>query len=85
MFENIDDRKSILHVDGHEEPRHHREMERHVTFVAGAEVRHRILGPLVGFGEQHAIFVLLVDMPAELFQKSVSLGKILAVGFLALV
>ena len=60
-------------------------VERHVAFVAVAEVGHRVLGPLVGLGEQHAVAVLGVELAAQLLQEGVGLGQVLAVGALALV
>ena len=41
-------------LDGHEKPRHQREVKCHVAFVALAEIGHRILRPLVGFAQQDA-------------------------------
>ena len=67
LVENIDDGKPVFHVHGHKNARHHREVKRHVTFVAGAEIGDRLFRPLVGFGEKHAIAKFLVDMPAQLF------------------
>ncbi len=68
----------------HEEPRHHREMERHVALVAVAEVGDCVLGPLVRLGQQHAILPARVDVGAQLLQERVRLGQVLAVGALAL-
>ena len=59
-------------------------MEVHVAFVAVAEVGDRVLGPLVGLGQQHAIRVVVVDVLAHLAQELVSLGQVLAVGAFAL-
>ncbi len=67
LAENIDDRKAIFHVHRHKNARHQRKMKRHVAFVAGAEIAHRFLRPLVGFREQHAIAMSRVHVPAQVF------------------
>ncbi len=84
LRQDVDDREPVLHADRHEQSRHEREMECHVALVTLAEVGDRILGPLVGLGEQHAIGVVRIDMPAHLFEELVGLGQVLAVGALAL-
>ncbi len=60
-------------------------MKRHVTFVAVAEIRDGIFRPLIGFGQQHAVAIFLVDVLAQLAQRLVRLRQVLAVGALALV
>ena len=50
---DVMDREPVLLMQRHEQPRHQREMERHVAFVALAEVGDRVLGPLVGLGQEH--------------------------------
>ena len=55
LLEDVDDREAVLHPDRHEHPRHDREVEGHVAFVAVAEVRDRVLRPLVRLGEQHPV------------------------------
>ena len=57
--EDVDDRKAVLHVQRHEQPRHQRKMKRHVAFVAVAEIRDRVFRPLIRFREQHAVRVML--------------------------
>ena len=79
LLHDVDDGQPILHPDGHEHPRHDREVERHVAFVAGAEVSRRILGPLVRLGQQHAVAVALVHMAAQIAQEGMRLGQVLAV------
>ena len=37
-------------------------MKGHVAFVAVAEVGDRVLGPLIGLGQQHAVLETLVDV-----------------------
>ena len=49
--------RRVLAADRHEEPRHDRELERHVALVAVAEVVDDVLRPLVRLGEQHAVGV----------------------------
>ncbi len=85
LLEDIQDRKAVLHVDAHEQPRHDRKMERRVALVAVAEIRDGVLRPLVGFGQQHPSGKSLVDVLPELFQKRVRLRQIFAVGAFALV
>ena len=85
LRDDVDDREAVLHADRHEQARHQRKVEGHVALVAGAEVGDRVLGPLVGLGEQHAVRVPLVDVPPEFLQKRVRLGKVLARRAVALV
>ena len=66
LLEDVDDRKAVFHVHGHEQPRHHREMKGHVAFVAVAEICDRIFGPLIRLGQQHAIRDIFVDVAAQL-------------------
>jgi hypothetical protein len=58
-------------------------VEGHVALVALAEVGDGVLGPLVGLGQQHAIGVVGVDMPAHLLEELVRLRQVLAIGALA--
>ena len=62
-------------------------MIRHVAFVAPAlaEIRHRILRPLIRFRQQHPVLILLVHMRAQPLQEGVRLRQVLAVGALLLV
>ncbi len=85
LFQNIDDRKAVFHVDRHEQARHHGEVEGHVALVAVAEVGDGVLGPLVRLGQQHPAAVIPVDVPPQFLQERVRLGKVLAVGAFALV
>ena len=84
LRQDVDDREAVLHSDRHEEARHQWEVEGHVRLVALAEVGDRVLRPLVGLREQHAIGVVGIDVPAHLFQELVRLREVLAVGALAL-
>ena len=72
LLENVDDRKPILHLQGHEHARHERKVEVHVRFVSSAEVSSRILRPLIGLREQHSIWKFCLDMstqPAEILMR----------------
>ncbi len=56
-----------------------------MTFVAVvAEVLDDVLGPLVGFGQKHAVGVFLVHRLSQQLEDVVGLGKVLAVGAVAL-
>jgi hypothetical protein len=44
------------------------------------EIRDRVLGPLVGLGEQHLVLEISVDVPPKLADEGVGLGQVLAVG-----
>ncbi len=85
LLEDVDDRKAILHLQGHEHPRHEREMEIHVRLVARSEVGDGVLRPLVRLGQEHAILEAGVEMAAQLFQIGVRFGQILAAGSIAFV
>ena len=84
QLQDVGDGIAVFHAQRHEQPRHHREVERHVAFVAAAEIGDRVLRPLVGFGQQHAIAIFLVDMLAQLAQRLVRLRQVLAVRAFAL-
>ncbi len=81
---DLDDRGAVLAAQGHEHPRHHREVEGHVALVAVAEVGDDVGRPLVGLGQQQPARVLLVDLLADPLQELMGLGEVLAVGALAL-
>ena len=68
----------------HEHARHQREVERHVAFVAVAEVRPHVGRPLVRLGEQHAIRIARVERRADLLEDLVRLVEVLADRALAL-
>ena len=48
LIEDIDDRKTVFHLNGHEHARHERKVESHVAFVSGTKIGGCILRPLVG-------------------------------------
>ena len=87
LLEDVEDRRAILHPHGHEQPRHQRKMERHVTLVAApfAQIFHRVLRPLVGLRQEHAVAVVRIHMRAQRFQVGVRLGQVFAVRPFALV
>ena len=85
LGQDVDDRKAVLHANGHEQAGHEGKVERHMALVALAEVRDRVLRPLVGLGQQHPVAVAAVDVLAQLLEERVGLGQVLAVGALALV
>ena len=80
LLQDVDQREPVLHLECHVHARHHREVERHVTFVAVAEVFARVLRPLVRLGQQHAVGELLIDVGAQLLQELVGLREVLAGG-----
>ncbi len=47
--------------------------------VSLSEVSGSVLGPLVGFGQQHSVFELSVYVAPQFLQEGVSLGQVLAV------
>jgi len=71
LREDVDDREAIFHADRHEEARHEREMEGHVTLVTVAEVGDGVLRPLVRLGQQHPVRVTLVDVAPQFLQELV--------------
>ena len=81
---DVGDREAILARQRHIHARHQREMERHVAFVALAEILLGVLRPLVGFREKHAAGIGAVDLGADLLQNLVRLRQVLVVGALAL-
>src|SRR6266404_8935893 len=85
LLENVDDRKPILHLQGHEHARHERKVEVHVRFVSSAKVSRRILWPLIGLREQHSIWKFCIDMSAQRTEIVMRLRQILAAGVLPFV
>ena len=66
---------SVLLRDRHVHARHQREMERHMAFVAVAEIVRGVLRPLVGFGEQHAVGIAGVERGADLLDDACVSGR----------
>ena len=75
LLEDVHYGEPVLHLDRHEQPWHQREVERHVAFVAVAEVGGGVLGPLVGLGEEHPILVPLREVSAQVLQLLVGLRE----------
>ena len=81
LLQDVHDGKALFHAQGHEHARHQREMESHLAFVALAEIRHRVLGPLVGLRQQHPLLAVAgLDMRADALEQRVGGGQVLAVG-----
>ena len=59
-------------------------MKRHVAFVAVAEIRAHVGGPLIRFGQQHAVGLMCVECAPNRLDDGVRLRQILAVGAFAL-
>ena len=68
---------AILLAHRHEHPRHEREVERHVAFVAVAEIVADVGGPLVRLGEQHAVLVGRVERRAHPLQHAMRFRQVL--------
>ena len=85
FLQDLHHRKAILHANGHEQARHQREMKGHVAFGAVGEIGDRVLGPLIGFGQQDAVLVFRIDVLAKLLQERVRFGQVFAVGAFPLV
>jgi hypothetical protein len=79
LLEDVGDGVAVLHAQRHEKARHDGKVEGHVTLVAVAEVRDRILGPLVGLCEQHAIRKFPIDVRAKVFEIRVRFRQVFAV------
>ena len=59
---NVGQRKAILHPHRHEHARHDRKVKRHLAFLAFLQIRDRVLGPLIGLRQQHAVGEMAVDV-----------------------
>ena len=81
---DIDDGDPILEPEPHENPRHQREVKRHVAFVAVAEIGADIGRPLVGFGQNHPVGVLGVHLAPDRLDQRVGLRQVLAIRPVAL-
>ncbi len=84
LVQDLGDRMAIFLPQRHEHARHQREVERHVAFVAVAEVRAHVGRPLVRLGEQHPVRVRGVERAAHPLQHRVRLRQVLAVRAFAL-
>ena len=77
LAHDLGDRVAVLLGGGHVEPRHQREVERHIAFVAVAKVLARVLGPLVGLGEEQPTGEARVHRRAQLLDHLMGLGEVL--------
>jgi hypothetical protein len=82
--QDLDDGMPVLLPHRHEHARHQREVERHVAFVAVAEVGADVGRPLIRLGEEHAAGVARVERLPDLLEDVVRLGQVLADRALAL-
>src|SRR5437762_1980893 len=80
LLEDIDDGHTIFHPDGHKNPRHQWKMKRHVALVSlsAAEIGYRILWPLIGLGQKHAIAVIFIHMLTQSLQVIMGLLQVFA-------
>ena len=81
---DFSDGQGVFLADGDVDARHQREVESHLAFVAIAEVRAHIAGPLVGFGQHEAVCIPGIDLGAQPPDDGVSLRQVLAACALAL-
>ena len=81
-FQNVGNRMAVFQADRHEHPRHQWKMIGHVAFVAIAEIMADIFGPLIGFGQEHAPRIMLVEVFAELFEYRMGFRQIFIAGAL---
>ena len=84
LAQDVGYRKAVLLGDGHIHARHQGKMERHMAFIAFAEVHLRVFRPLIGLGQQHLVRVMRVHLGADLFQYLVGFRQVLVVGAIAL-
>ena len=85
LAQDVGDREAVLARDRHVHARHQREVERHVAFVAVAEIVLGVLRPLVGLGQQHAVRDSGLSSSARMrFSTVVRFRQVLVVGALAL-
>ena len=83
LVHDVGDWAAFLEVKPDEQARHQRKMERHVTRVAVAEIGADVRRRLVGFSQEHPIFVARVEMTADRSEHVERLGKVFAVRALA--
>ena len=74
----------VLLAQRHENARHDREVEAHVELVPVAKIGTRVLGPLVGLGQQNRPGEFFLDRAADLFQDRRASRQVLAIGALTL-
>ncbi len=84
LADDVGDRVPVLLRQRHVHARHQRKVEAHMALIALAEIGPRVLRPLVGLGEQHAVAVMGVELGTDLLQHLMRLGQVLVVGAFAL-
>gem|GEM_PF-2532261 len=89
LAQDVGDREAVLLGDSHVHAWHQREVEGHVAFVTraavfAAEIQLGVFRPLVGFGQQHAVGIVGVDLGADRLEHRVSFRQVLVVGAVAL-
>ena len=85
LSEDIDNREPVFHAHGHEHAWHKREMESHVALVAVPKIRRGVLGPLVGFGQEHAASKIGVNFTPYILEQPVRFRQVLTMRAFALV
>nr|GFA32829.1 hypothetical protein [Tanacetum cinerariifolium] len=89
LAQDVSNREAVFLCHRHVHARHQREVKGHVAFVAVlalaiAEVHLRVFRPLVGFGQQHAVRVVGVDLGTNLLEDLMGLRQVFVVGAIAL-
>ena len=84
LAHDVGDRVPVLAGDRHVHARHEREVERHVAFVAVAEILRGLLRPLVGLGQQHPVGIALIEGRTDRLDDVVGLLEVLAIRAVAL-
>ena len=54
-------------------------MKCHMTLIPISKIKSCIFGPLICFGEQHFVVVVIINMGAQATQEFVCLGQVFAV------
>src|ERR1044072_3798234 len=85
LFQDIDDWKSIFHLQRHEHAWHEREVKIHVRFVAIAKVSGCVLRPLICLGKQHSAWKFGINVCAQFAEVLMGFREILAACVLSLV
>ena len=80
LLHYLDDGMPVLLGHCHVHAGHEREVIRHMTFVAVAEVLTHVLRPLVRLGEEHPVVVVLVHHRTHPLDDLVGLLEILVIG-----
>ena len=89
LAQDIGDRKAVFLGQRHVHARHQRKVKGHVAFVAVdavgvAEILLGVFRPLIGFGQQHAVRVVGVNLGADLFKNLVGFRQVFVIGAIAL-